>query len=176
MTATYHYSNNDSNLPLIQYWQQLTNSIVPATHQFNNSSNLPLIQYWQQLTTNSIMTATHRTPASTTFFLPPSILHLCKLARFLQFKNCGTQLVTIQWVCDRGKHLLSLLSQPPIQNDSPVSPETSALYQCHHSSLWCVNAFVTNTTAYRESQCLGLWPLIITHFQTTDLTFQDRFW
>ena len=175
MPAT-HQFNNASNSP-IQYWQQLTtNSILTETHQFNKASDSP-IQYWQQLTTNSIMTETHRALASFTFFLPPSIFHLCKLAWFQQFKNCGTQLVTVRWVCDRGKHLLSLLGhQPQRQNDSPVSPETSASHQCHHSSLCCVNVFVTSSTTYRDLQCSGFWPFIITHFQATDLTFQDKFW
>lgn len=124
------------------------------------------------------MTATHHALASTTFFLPPSVLHLCKLARFLQFKNCGTQLVTVPRVCDRGKHLISLLGQS-------VSHQGRMTVQSPPKHLLCISATIAacavsmcllRTAQLTESQCSGFWPLIITHFQTTDLTFQDRFW
>jgi len=97
---------------------------VPATQQFNNASNSLWIQYGQQLTTDSIMTATHLALASFTFFLPPFSPHLCKLARFLQFKNCGTQLVTVWWVCDRGKQLLNLFGQSATKTEwQPCLPQ-----------------------------------------------------
>jgi hypothetical protein len=124
------------------------------------------------------MTETHHTLASTTFFLPPSIFHLWKLARFLQFKNCGTQLVTVPWVCDRGKHLLSLLGQSATKTECQsclphnicfvsVTPQQPEL--CQHV---CYQQFnLHKVTMFRI-----LTVLIITHFQTTDLTFPDKFW
>jgi hypothetical protein len=134
---------------------------MPATHQFNNAGNSPFIQYWQQLTTNSVMTATHHASASTTFFLPPSILHLCKLARFLQFKNCSTQLVTVPWVCDRGKHLLSLLGQ------SATKTEWQSCLPLKH--LLCISA---TTAASAVSMCLLHNLQIVTMFRI--LTFNNH--